>query len=129
MTELDYAEGGVRVRIIRGAGPPPGPARVVQAGPAADVEPGRAAAGDIGPGAGHTLLAGMPGTFYRAPAPGQTPFVSVGDRVEDGQTLAILEAMKMLNPVEADRAGRIVRILVEDGAAVDAGTPLFELED
>ncbi|MBP0622366.1 acetyl-CoA carboxylase biotin carboxyl carrier protein [Cupriavidus consociatus] len=77
----------------------------------------------------HTIAAGMIGTFYRSPAPEQPPFVAVGDTVTEGQTLAIVEAMKLLNPVEADRSGRITEILVSDGASVSPDTPLFGLED
>ncbi|MCY1303710.1 Biotin carboxyl carrier protein of acetyl-CoA carboxylase [compost metagenome] len=69
------------------------------------------------------------GIFYRAPSPDKPPFVAVGDRVEVGQTLAILEAMKMLNPIEADRTGRIVEVLPEDGTSVDFGAPLFKIEE
>ena len=125
VTELDYAEGGVRVRIVRGDGTRPSlDVHPVAQALTAATEPDRITAD---PGAGHTIAAGMPGTFYRAPAPGEPPFVSVGDKVEDGQTLAILEAMKMLNPVEADRPGRILAIPVENGAVVEAGTPLFHI--
>lgn len=77
----------------------------------------------------HTVAAGMTGTFYRSPAPEQPPFVAVGDSVTEGQTLAIVEAMKLLNPIEADRSGRVTEILVSDGASVSPDTPLFVLED
>ncbi|SOY93374.1 conserved hypothetical protein [Cupriavidus taiwanensis] len=77
----------------------------------------------------HRVFAGMTGTFYRSPAPSQPAFVSVGDIVEEGQTVAIVEAMKLLNPIEADRAGRVSDILVDDGAAVSPDTPLFVIED
>lgn len=73
----------------------------------------------------HSVRAGVGGLLYRAPAPGEKPFAEVGDQIEEGQTLAIIEAMKMLNPVEADRAGRIVRILIEEGDTVETGDPLF----
>ncbi len=125
LAELDYAEGGARLRLARAAqdpaaaAPAPRPeaaAPAVPAPPAHRSEP-----------AEHVLGAGIFGTFFRAPGPGQAPFVSEGDTVREGQTLAILEAMKVLNPVEADRAGRVARILAEDGATVEAGTPLFAL--
>ena len=91
-----------------------------------------AAVGEIHPAGAandHCVFAGMTGTFYRSPAPSQPTFVSVGDIVEEGQTLAIVEAMKLLNPIEADRAGRVSKILADDGAAVFSETPLFVIED
>lgn len=67
----------------------------------------------------------MVGTFYRAPSPGSKPFVEVGQTVEAGETLCIIEAMKMLNPIEADQGGTIRDILVENGNPVEYGQPLF----
>ena len=74
------------------------------------------------------LTAGMAGTFYRAPSPGAAPFVSEGQQVDEGDRLALIESMKMLNPVEAEAPGIIRQILVQDGSPVDVGTPLFALE-
>lgn len=116
VTELDFTAGDLHVRIERRAAAPPTPS-LQPTVPAPAREPP--------PDLLHCLAAGMAGTFFRAPGPGQVPFVSEGDTVEAGQTLAILEAMKMLNPVEADLAGRIMQVLIEDGASVSAGTPLF----
>lgn len=114
VTELDFTAGTLRVRIERhGAAVP---AMAAEAPPPAQAR---------APEADHRIAAGMAGTFFRAAGPGHAPFVSEGDIVQDGQTIAILEAMKMLNPVEADIAGRITRILVENGTSVAAGTPLF----
>lgn len=76
----------------------------------------------------HCISAGLVGTFYRSPSPDQAPFVRVGDIVQEGQTLAIIEAMKLLNSIDADRAGRIVEIGVEDGASVMPDSLLFVLE-
>ncbi|HEY0287665.1 MAG TPA: biotin/lipoyl-containing protein [Pseudomonas sp.] len=76
----------------------------------------------------HRVEASLVGLFYRASGPDQPPFVQVGDRVEEGQVLCIVEAMKMLNQIEAGCAGRVVRIACEDGSAVEPGTLLFELE-
>ncbi|HFQ91649.1 MAG TPA: acetyl-CoA carboxylase biotin carboxyl carrier protein, partial [Chromatiales bacterium] len=77
---------------------------------------------------GHTITSPMVGSFYRAPAPGAQPFVEVGQRVEVGDTLCIIEAMKMLNQIESDKAGVIAAILVENGQPVEYGEPLFIIE-
>ena len=74
------------------------------------------------------MLALLVGTFYRAPEPGAAPFVEVGDIVEAGQDVAIIEAMKMMNRVQTDRAGRVVEILVEDGETVEFEQPLIVIE-
>jgi acetyl-CoA carboxylase biotin carboxyl carrier protein len=80
-------------------------------------------------GAGRTFVITAPlvGTFYRAPAPGARPFVEVGDDVAAGQQVAIVEAMKLMNAVEADRPGRVVEVLVPEPAPVEYGEPLFVL--
>lgn len=70
----------------------------------------------------------MVGTFYRASSPGARPFVDVGAQVKEGDTLCIIEAMKILNEIEADKAGTVTRILVENGQAVEYGQPLFIIE-
>ena len=70
----------------------------------------------------------MVGTFYRAPAPDTAPFVSEGDVVKEGQTLCIIEAMKLMNEIEAKMAGRIAKVLVENGQPVEYGQPLFSME-
>ncbi|MDQ3796977.1 MAG: acetyl-CoA carboxylase biotin carboxyl carrier protein, partial [Pseudomonadota bacterium] len=70
----------------------------------------------------------MVGTFYRAPSPGTKPFVDIGQHVEVGDTLCIIEAMKMLNQIEADRAGVIAAVLVENGQPVEFGQTLFIIE-
>lgn len=74
------------------------------------------------------IVAPMVGTFYRAPAPDAEPYVEVGDLVEVGQPLCIIEAMKLMNEIESDHAGRVTRILVENGQPVEYGQPLFVLE-
>ncbi|NIP72400.1 MAG: acetyl-CoA carboxylase biotin carboxyl carrier protein, partial [Gammaproteobacteria bacterium] len=78
--------------------------------------------------AGHKVLSPMVGTFYRAPSPGNPPFVEVGQRVNVGDTLCIIEAMKMFNQIEADKAGTVAAILVENGQPVEYGQPLFIIE-
>jgi len=77
---------------------------------------------------GNTITSPMVGTFYRAAAPGAKPFVEVGQRVNVGDTLCIIEAMKMLNQIEADKAGVIVDILVENGQPVEYGETIFIVE-
>jgi len=77
---------------------------------------------------GHTLKSPMVGTFYRAPSPGAPSFVEVGQSVTKGQTLCIIEAMKLLNEIESDVAGKVKAILVENGQPVEYGQPLFVIE-
>jgi len=77
---------------------------------------------------GHKVLSPMVGTFYRAPSPGSPAFVEVGQRVNVGDTLCIIEAMKMFNQIEADKAGVVSAILVENGQPVEYGQPLFAIE-
>jgi acetyl-CoA carboxylase biotin carboxyl carrier protein len=78
--------------------------------------------------AGHTVNSPMVGTFYRAPSPGASPFVEVGSRVNVGDTLCIIEAMKMLNQIEADQTGTVAAILVENAEPVEYGQPLVVIE-
>ncbi len=75
-----------------------------------------------------SIVSPMVGTFYRAPAPGSEPFVSVGDRVKIGEVLCVIEAMKLMNEIEADRSGIIRKVLVEDSQPVEFGQPLFLVE-
>jgi acetyl-CoA carboxylase biotin carboxyl carrier protein len=77
---------------------------------------------------GHQVKSPMVGTFYRASAPGSPPFVNVGDSVKAGDVICIIEAMKMLNQIEADQAGKVTAILVENGQPVEFGQPLFIIE-
>jgi len=130
ISELEVTEGEGKVRIVKA--PPqivaaPQMFPQVQAVAAAPV-PAVAAPADPGAPqlpAGHVITSPMVGTFYRAPSPGAAPFVSVGDTVKEGQTVCIIEAMKLLNEIEADKAGVIKEILVENGQAVEYGQPLF----
>lgn len=93
---------------------------------AAAVEAARSGAVDIVEG--HRECAPLVGTFYSAPAPGARPFVQIGDRVEKGQQLGIIEAMKLMNPLEAARPGRVVEVLVGDGESVEYGEPLVLID-
>jgi acetyl-CoA carboxylase biotin carboxyl carrier protein len=79
------------------------------------------------PSADHLVPAPMVGTYYSAPAPGAKAFVQMGDEVKVGQVLCIIEAMKMMNQIESDRAGRITSVLVQNGDPVEFGQPLFSI--
>ena len=137
ISELEVTEGEGKVRIVKNAPPvyvqsqaPYAPAQQAIAAPAAATTgTGEAAGGAAAPAAatpqGHVVTSPMVGTFYRAPSPGADPFVQVGDTVKEGQTICIIEAMKLLNEIEADKAGVIKDILVENGQAVEYGQPLF----
>ena len=134
ISELEVTEGEGKVRIVKNA-----PPVYVQQGPAQYAAPmagaplaapahvGEAAAAPAAPAApqGHVVTSPMVGTFYRAPSPGADPFVQVGDTVKEGQTLCIIEAMKLLNEIESDAAGVVKEILVENGQAVEYGQPLY----
>ena len=78
--------------------------------------------------AGHTVKSPMVGTFYRSSSPGAKPFVEVGDTIKEGETICIVEAMKILNEIEADKSGTVTQILVQNGQAVEYGQPLFVIE-
>lgn len=130
IAEIEIREGEESVRISRGV--PAAQASVPQAPVAQTVEvpaPVEAAA-EQAPELpdGHTVQSPMVGTFYEAPAPGQKPFVEVGDSVQTGDTLCIIEAMKMLNQIEADKAGTIRAKLVENAQPVEYGQALFIID-
>jgi acetyl-CoA carboxylase biotin carboxyl carrier protein len=97
---------------------------------AAPAAPGPTAAAPAAPAApsGHVVKSPMVGTFYRAGQPGADPFVSVGSQVKEGDTLCIIEAMKLMNEIEADATGTIREVLVENGSPVEFGQPLFVIE-
>ena len=138
--EIEITEGEEKVRISRQNSAPPmimahpgmqpmtmmpqafGPAGAAQAPAAAPSAPAAAEQ------AGHALTSPRVGTFYRAPSPGAPSFVEVGQAVSKGQTLCIIEAMKLLNEIESDVAGTIKAILVENGQPVEYGQPLFLIE-
>ena len=113
IAELEISEGEERVRITRTVAVAPQPAA-----PAA--EPAKPAAPE-----GHVVKSPMVGTFYRSASPGSKPFVDVGQNVNSGDTLCIIEAMKLLNEINADQTGVIKAILVENGQPVEFGQPLF----
>ncbi|MDH5264222.1 MAG: acetyl-CoA carboxylase biotin carboxyl carrier protein [Betaproteobacteria bacterium] len=133
--ELEITEGEERVRISRtGANAPvvmAAPAQMALAAvPGSPGGPSAPAAAPEAPAAptGHTLKSPMVGTFYRTPSPGAPAFVEVGQVVTKGQTLCIIEAMKLLNEIESDAAGTVKAILVENGQPVEYGQPLFVIE-
>ena len=136
VAEIEIHEGEESVRISRMSTSVPAPA-MVQAAPAVAVAPPPAAvqapaatpepAADVAP-EGHAVTSPMVGTFYEAASPGAKPFVEVGQPVNVGDTLCIVEAMKMLNQIEADKAGVIEAILVENAEPVEYGPPLFVIE-
>jgi acetyl-CoA carboxylase biotin carboxyl carrier protein len=127
IAELDITEGEERVRISRGA-PPGAQNHVVMAPSPAAPAPAADAAQEKAAGAlpeGHMIKSPMVGTFYRSSAPGAKAFVDVGQAVKSGDTVCIIEAMKLLNEIEADHDGTVKAILVENGQPVEYGQPLF----
>ncbi|MGA1059598.1 MAG: acetyl-CoA carboxylase biotin carboxyl carrier protein [Burkholderiaceae bacterium] len=133
ISELEIAESEGTVRIVKGvaAAPPAGvgAAPVVVAAPAAPAAPAPApAAPEPAEDVGHRITSPMVGTFYRAASPGAKPFVDVGSTVQQGDRLCIIEAMKILNEIEADQSGVIKAVLANDGQAVEYGQPLFVIE-
>ena len=136
VSELEITEAEGKVRIVKGGG------AVVQqlvaapvvaaqaAAPAVAAAPAAAEAPAAAPAAAqdHTVKSPMVGTFYRSSAPGAKSFVEVGSQVKEGDTLCIIEAMKILNEIESDKAGTVTQILGENGQAVEFGQPLFIIE-
>ncbi|HSE78168.1 MAG TPA: acetyl-CoA carboxylase biotin carboxyl carrier protein [Alphaproteobacteria bacterium] len=124
--EIEYAEGDRRIRVARpmtAAGGPGATAISANGAPATASTPAPAA----GPPAG-ALTAPMVGTVYLAPEPDAAPFVRVGDKVKEGQTLLIIEAMKVMNPIRSPRAGELKQVLVANGQPVEYGEPLLVIE-
>ena len=150
LTEFKYEEDGVKLslkktegKIVQVQAPVAAPA-VVQAAPAVipaapaapaplapapeiDIRIGEASAAEEAP-AGNIVKSPLVGTFYAAPAEDAEPFVKVGDSVKEGQVLAIVEAMKLMNEIESDFTGTVAEILVENGQAVEYGQPLFVIK-
>jgi acetyl-CoA carboxylase biotin carboxyl carrier protein len=130
--EIEITEGEEKVRISRQGTAPPMMMASPQMQPMGYGAPPPAAAPAAAPAPvepkGHALKSPMVGTFYRAPSPGAPSFVEVGQSVSKGQTLCIIEAMKLLNEIESDVAGTVKAILVENGQPVEYGQPLFLIE-
>ncbi len=133
VAEIEIHEGEESVRISRASSVAPTlVAAPLAAAPGAAVAPpaAAAAAADTAQPAGdepqgHVIRSPMVGTFYRAPSPGAKPFVVEGQPVTNGETLCIIEAMKILNQIESDKSGKVVEILVENGQPVEYNQPLF----
>jgi len=135
VSELEITEAEGKVRIVKGGGQVVqhmmAPAQAAMPGPAlaqpqAAAAPAPAAAPEQP--AGHAVKSPMVGTFYRASSPGAKAFVEIGAQVKEGDTICIIEAMKILNEIEADKAGTVTKILCENGQAVEYGQPLFIIE-
>ncbi|MFA7665673.1 MAG: acetyl-CoA carboxylase biotin carboxyl carrier protein [Burkholderiaceae bacterium] len=134
ISELEITEGDGKVRIVKA----PPPAAQIVAAPAVAMGaaplPAQAAPSPAAPAAapappdGHVLKSPMVGTFYRSANPTADPFVQLGSQVKEGETLCIIEAMKLMNEIEADRSGTITEILVENGTPVEFGQPLFVIQ-
>jgi acetyl-CoA carboxylase biotin carboxyl carrier protein len=128
IAELEISEGEERVRISRSSSVQPVYASAPQPqfaqAPAAPAAAAPAAAAPAAP-EGHIVKSPMVGSFYRSASPGSKPFVDIGQSVSAGETLCIIEAMKLLNEIESDQSGVIKAILVENGQAVEFGQPLF----
>ena len=130
IAELEITEGEEKVRINRIGSPGhPGmmtiPQAVAPAAPTTAVIAAPAAAEAPAEPEGHIVKSPMVGTFYRSSAPGSKPFVEIGQNVNAGETLCIIEAMKLLNEIEADQSGIVKKVLVENGQPVEYGQPLF----
>lgn len=129
VTELEITEAEGKVRIVKG-----GPVQQVQAfttvaAPTLAAAPTVAAVPVAAPvETGHTVKSPMVGTFYRSSSPGSKAFVEIGSSVKLGETICIIEAMKILNEIEADQSGTITQILCQNGQAVEYGQPLFVIE-
>ena len=138
IAEIEVREGEETIRITRHNANPPAPQYVMQApmaggmayaqqaAPAPAAEPAK----DDAPEqiTGHIVRSPMVGTFYRSSSPGAKAFVEVGSQVKAGETVCIIEAMKILNEIEADQTGTITQILCVNGQAVEYGQPLFVIE-
>jgi acetyl-CoA carboxylase biotin carboxyl carrier protein len=129
IAEIEISEGEESVRISRyGQIAPPVAPSIVPVSAATAPEAPATAPAAAAPSSGHEVTAPMVGTFYASPSPGAKPFVEIGSTVEAGDTLCIIEAMKMMNQIETDVSGKVVSILVENGHPVEFGQPLFVIE-
>ena len=135
IAELEVTEGESKVRIVKSSAMPQNqvvmmpshgaPQFAQNAAPAAAPVAAPAAAPVPAEPTGHIVKSPMVGTFYRSSAPGSAPFIEVGSTVKEGDTLCIIEAMKLLNEIDADKSGVVTQVLVENGQPVEFGQPLF----
>ena len=134
ISELEITEAEGKVRIVKAdphrADPqtPVVAAAPAAAAPATDAASASVAAIEPVEETGHAVASPMVGTFYRSASPGAKPFVEVGSVIKEGEPICIIEAMKIMNEIEADKSGTVTRILCENGQAVEFGQPLFILE-
>jgi acetyl-CoA carboxylase biotin carboxyl carrier protein len=138
VSELEITEAEGKVRIVKGGQPgmvmmqqaqPMMMATPAQGQPLA-VQPVAASASPVADlPAGHVVKSPMVGTFYRSASPGAAPFVEIGSHIKQGDTICIVEAMKILNEIEADKTGTVTHILGENGQAVEYGQPLFVIDE
>jgi acetyl-CoA carboxylase biotin carboxyl carrier protein len=138
VSELEITEAEGKVRIVKGpvGAPVAVAAPVVVAAPvaapvsaaASPAAEAATAAAETAAASGHVVKSPMVGTFYTASSPEAKPFVQVGSVVKEGETICIIEAMKILNEIEADKSGTVTRILVDNGQAVEYGQPMFMIE-
>ncbi len=139
VSELEITEADGKVRIVKSAPvavlPVAAPAVVAPVvAPAAPAASAPAAAPAVAPAAepaapeGHAVKSPMVGTFYRSASPGAKAFVEVGSEIKEGEPICIIEAMKIMNEIEADKSGTVTKILCENGQAVEFGQPLFVIE-
>ena len=132
VSELEITEAEGKVRIVKSSGAPlvmQQPALAMMAPPVATLAPSTPPVAEVvAAPAGHAVKSPMVGTFYRSASPGAKAFVEVGSVVKEGDTICIIEAMKILNEIEADKSGTVTKILSENGEAVEYGQPLFIIE-
>jgi acetyl-CoA carboxylase biotin carboxyl carrier protein len=125
--ELEYEDERFRIRLgsAKAVAVAPAPVAVAAHAPSSSAAPTPAAPAEK---PGHLVTSPFVGTFYRQPAPDASPYVEVGQIVSRGQILCIIEAMKLMNEIEADANGRVAEILAQNGQAVEFGQPLFRIE-
>jgi acetyl-CoA carboxylase biotin carboxyl carrier protein len=136
ITEFELEQDGVKLRVCRSSGGPPATSMAAPSAAAAASAPAQASApapavSPVAPAdaasEGSVVKSPIVGTFYRSPDPNSPPFVSVGDNVKIGQVLCIIEAMKLMNEIEAEMAGEVLRVHPENGQPVQYGDPLFTI--
>ncbi len=132
VTELEITEAEGKVRIVKGNGAMvqayAAPMAAMPAPVSVPVAAATEAVSALEPEVDHAVKSPMVGTFYRSASPGAKPFVEVGDTIKQGETLCIIEAMKILNEIESDKSGTVKKILCDNGQAVEYGQPLYLIE-